>query len=114
MKPDPQVIEYIEQFSPEFLCILFRLRELIYQVVPDATEAIKWRSPTFSYQKKPVCYIAGFTQHVTFAFYDGTMLNDPDGLLLGTGKYMRYIKFKSPDDIDEEQMNIWIMDGFYI
>ncbi|MFC2115760.1 DUF1801 domain-containing protein [Bacteroidota bacterium] len=113
MKPDPQVTEYIEQFSPEFQEILFRLRELIYQVVPDAEEAIKWRAPSFSYHRKPVCYFAGFTHHVTFAFHNGTMLNDPDGLLLGTGKYLKYIKLKSPGEINEEQIKIWILEGFY-
>ncbi|MCK4746050.1 MAG: DUF1801 domain-containing protein [Bacteroidales bacterium] len=113
MKPDPKVIEYIEQYPPEFQAILFRLRELIYLVVPDAAEAIKWSAATFSYQKKSVCYLAGFTNHVTFAFHNGTMLNDPDGILLGTGKFMRYMKFRSPKDIDEEQMKIWILEGFY-
>ena len=113
MNPDPKVTEYIEQFSPEFRKILFRLRELILHVAPDAEEAIKWRAPTFGYYRKPVCYIAGFNHHVTFAFYDGTMLNDPEGLLRGTGKYMRYIKFKSLEEMDEQQIRIWIMEGFY-
>jgi hypothetical protein len=113
MKPDPAVVEYIEQFPPELRAVMFRLRELIYEVVPDASEAIKWRSATFSYGHKPVCYIAGLTRHVTFAFHNGLMLRDPDGLLSGTGKYLRFIRFRSVGDVDEEQVRIWILEGFY-
>lgn len=113
MKPDPEVKEYIEQFPPEFRAILNRLRGLIFEVVPDAEEAIKWRMPTFSYRRKPICYIAGFKNHVTFAFHNGTMIKDPDGLLKGTGKYLRFITFKSTDDLDEERIKIWILEGFY-
>jgi len=89
------------------------LRELVFIVVPDASEAIKWSSPTFSYRNKPVCYIKGLTKHVTFAFHNGTMLNDPDSVLLGTGKYLRFVRFGSLEEIDEEQMKIWILEGFY-
>ncbi|KPL12391.1 MAG: hypothetical protein AMS23_01870 [Bacteroides sp. SM1_62] len=112
MKSDLEVEAYIDQFDPVFRDILIRLRELIYEVVPDASEGIKWRVPTFSLHKT-VCYIAGFKNHVTFAFHDGKMLKDPDGLLLGTGKHMKYLKFKSIADLDEERLRLWILEGFY-
>ncbi len=113
MNQDPRVIEYIEQFSPEYREILFRLRAYIFEVVPDVEEAIKWSSPTFSFRNKPVCYLKGLKNHVTLAFHNGTMLNDSGGLLLGTGKYLRFIRYKSPGEIDEEQVRIWILEGFY-
>ena len=112
MKPDPDVKEYIDQFDPVFRNILLRLREIIYEVVPDATEKIKWHVPTFSMQK-PICYIAGFRHHVTFAFYDGRMLKDPDRLLLGSGKHMKYLTFKSLEELDEDMLRLWILQGFY-
>ena len=112
MRTDPYVKEYINQFDPDFRDILLRLRALIYQVVPDATEDIKWGVPTFSLQKT-ICYIAGFKRHVTFGFYDGKMLKDPDGLLLGTGKHMKYLKFKSINELDEDRLRLWILESFY-
>lgn len=112
MKTNPDVIDYIDQFDPVFRDILFHLRSLIYEVVPDATEDIKWRVPAFSLHKTK-CYIAGFNHHVTFGFYDGKMLKDPDDLLQGTGKHMKYLKFKSIKELDEERLRLWILEGFY-
>ena len=112
MKPDPEVEEYIDQFDPGLREILIRLRELIYEVVPDAAEAIKWRAPTFSLHR-PICYSAGFKHHVTLAFHDGKMLKDPEGQLLGTGKHLKYLKFKSLDDLEEDKIRLWILQGFY-
>ena len=113
MHTDPQVEEYILQYPEKFVTIMMRLRELIHQVVPEATEAIKWSRPHFSMGRRPICYIGGFQSHVTLAFHDGRMLNDPDGILLGTGKKMKYLKFKSMDELDEEKLRIWIVEGFY-
>ena len=113
MENNSGVKTYLDQFSPEFREILHRLRELIYEVVPDAKEAIKWNMPTFSFRNKIICNLAGFKNHVSLTFYNGTMLNDPDGLLQGSGKYMKFIRFRSMDDLDEGRLRAWIMEGFY-
>lgn len=113
MRPDPEVIAYIKQYPSDLKEIMYRVRSLIEEVVPVVEESIKWKMPTFTYLKKHICYMAGFKKHVTLAFFDGTMLNDPDRKLHGSGKLMKHIKFTSPDDIDEEQLKLWILEGFY-
>lgn len=113
MRTDPQVEDYILQFHEDFVAIMMRLRELIHQVVPETKESIKWSRPHFSMGRRPICYIGGFQKHVTIAFHDGRMLTDPDKILLGSGKQMKYLKFKSLDDLDEEKLRIWILEGFY-
>ena len=113
MITDPEVEEYILQFPDEFVEIMIRLRELIHQVVPETSEAIKWSRPHFSMGRRPVCYLGGFQKHVTLAFHDGRMLNDPDKILLGSGKQMKYLKFRSMDELDEEKLRKWIVEGFY-
>ena len=112
MKADPEVEEYIARYPDELVEIMIRLRDLIYKVVPEAAEGIKWSMPHFSLERT-VCYIGGFKSHVTLAFHDGRMLNDPDRILLGTGKKMKYLKFRNMDDIDEEMLKRWILEGFY-
>ena len=113
MNTDPAVIEYMEQFPPELRDVMFLLRDCILQVVPEASEAIKWRAATFSRGNKPVCYVAGFKKHVSLAFHNGLMLRDPDGLLSGSGKFLRFIRYRNLEEIDEEQIKFWIMEAFY-
>jgi hypothetical protein len=104
MKIDPRISDYINSAPSPQREIMYKIRELIYKVVPDAKEAFKWGSPVFS-RIKAICYLAAFRKHVTFAFYDGRMLRDPDGILEGTGKMMKHIKLSNPGDIDEEQLS---------
>jgi hypothetical protein len=113
MKIDPRVLDYINSAPSPQKEIMYKIRELIYKVVPDAEEAFKWGSPAFS-RIKAICYMATFKKHVTFAFYDGRMLKDPDRILEGTGKMMKHIKLRKLEDIDEEQLSKWIIEGFYI
>lgn len=113
MKTDPDITAYIHQLPPGHQKILLRLRDLVYTVVPEAGEAIKWGAPVFTYRNSPVCYIKGLKQHVSFGFFNGTMLNDPGNKLLGTGKYMKFIRIEKPGDLEEEQIRKWILEGFY-
>ena len=39
-------------------------------------------------------YVNVFTRHVNLGFYQGALLPDPAGLLLGTGHYMRHVKLQ--------------------
>jgi hypothetical protein len=79
-------------------------RELVVSVWPDAVEKLL-KDTTIRYGTGPrmsdeVLYIAGFTSHVNLGFVRGAHLPDPHGLLEGTGKGMRHVKLRSPDDLD--------------
>ena len=79
-----------------------RLRELIFAVIPDATEAIKWSRPCYGTKSGGlICYLHATKNHVNLGFENGADLPDPDQLLEGTGKNMRHIKFRLDQDIDE-------------
>jgi len=38
---------------------------------------------------------------VTFGFHSGTSLDDPEGLLEGTGKNIRHVKLRTLDDVEQ-------------
>jgi hypothetical protein len=46
-------------------------------------------------------YMVG-KKHVTFGFPFATVLPDPEGLLEGSGKNMRHVKLRSPEDLDKK------------
>jgi uncharacterized protein YdhG (YjbR/CyaY superfamily) len=57
--------EYIAQLEPEVQVILRRLRELIREAAPKATERISYQIPTF-YQDGNLVHFAAFKRHIGF------------------------------------------------
>ena len=70
-KRDPRVSEYIQERAPFARPILKHLRKLIHEGEPRIEEAIKWGKPSFLYQGKIVCGIAGFKAHCSLWFWKG-------------------------------------------
>jgi uncharacterized protein YdhG (YjbR/CyaY superfamily) len=58
------VDEYIAGFPPDTQRLLRELRAIIKEAVPEATERISYRMPTFDYRGKVLIYFAGFKGHV--------------------------------------------------
>jgi hypothetical protein len=46
------------------------------------------------------CWVAPAKAHVSLGFYYGAELDDPAGLLEGTGKLMRHTEIRAPADLD--------------
>lgn len=80
------------------------LRELVKKLVPDATETVNsWNIPTFEYNG-PLCYYSVASKHITFGFLQGAHLEDPTGLLEGTGKNLRHVKLKRVEDVHNKSL----------
>ena len=75
------------------------LVNLVYEAVPEAKGSIKWSQPVFE-SDGPFCYIKPAKNHVNLGFWWGVKLDDPEGLLQGTGEKMRHIKISGPEDIN--------------
>lgn len=88
--------------------IVDRLRELAAEVVPDAIEEPDPSAELIGYTYRPGTYqhliaaIAPHTGHVNLMLACGAVLIDLDenGLLEGTGKKARHIKFRDTADVD--------------
>jgi hypothetical protein len=53
-------------------------------------------------------YVGAFKAHVNVGFFNGTSLDDPAGLLEGTGKRMRHVKVRWGEPIDEAALKALI------
>ncbi|MFW5748788.1 MAG: DUF1801 domain-containing protein [Chloroflexota bacterium] len=51
-------------------------------------------------------YVTPLKASVNLGFLDGVDLPDPDGLLKGTGKRLRHIKFKNSEQVDQQEAAI--------
>ena len=45
-------------------------------------------------------YVNAFRDHVNVGFFRGAEIADPEGLLEGTGKFMRHVKLRPERDVD--------------
>ena len=72
------------------------LAELVSANAPDADSVIKWAQPVWE-QNGPFCYLKGFKNHLNFGFWRGIDIDDPWGVLEGTGDKMRHVKITGKD-----------------
>ncbi len=80
-------------------------RALIAEVFPGVTEVPWARQRIAGYGVGPkkmsehFAYIAPAGKHVNLGFFYGADLDDPEGLLEGSGKAMRHIKLRSLEEL---------------
>jgi uncharacterized protein YdhG (YjbR/CyaY superfamily) len=64
-KPIETIDEYIAEYPDEVQVILRKLRRLIKAAVPELTEGISYRIPTFYLKGKYLVYFAAFKNHIS-------------------------------------------------
>ena len=78
-----------------------RLREIVLEIHPQATEVVRLgdRAATYGLGPKKMsegyCYVLPYTRWVNLGFFQGADLADPEGLLEGTGAKLRHVKIRS-------------------
>ncbi len=93
--------DWFKSLSADRKPILELLRRLIMGCGKNIVEDFKWRRPVYSVGGVLFCYLHETKNHATLGFHRGTSLDDPKGLLEGTGKDMRHIKIRTMDDVDK-------------
>lgn len=104
---EPRVDEYVGRLSAEQAAIVNRLRDLIRDAAPDAQETFKWAQPVYEHNG-PLCYIRAFTRTVNFGFWRGAELDDPAGILGGSGDRMAHVAIRSAAEIDETRFTAFL------
>ena len=61
-----EIKNYISQFPEEVQEIMHKIRDIILEAVPEATEKICYGMPGFYLYKKPLVYFAGYKNHIGF------------------------------------------------
>ena len=97
--------EFLTRHTPVVRDIASAARAVILSVAPDLTEHFDpghWTVRYGSGQKmgEMSLYLSGHKDSINLGFAQGAHLPDPAGLLRGTGKNMRHIKFKPGDTVD--------------
>ncbi len=89
------VSEYIARFDPSTGRLIRAARALVKGVAPKAEEKAYTGWPIRIQTDRGSVAIAGFADHVNVNFGKGAHLDDPTGLLEGTGKSVRHVKVRT-------------------
>ena len=70
----------------------------------DVRELLHDGHPTACVGDVAFGYVNAFTAHVNVGFFRGAELADPEGLLEGTGRFMRHVKLRPAEEVDERAL----------
>ena len=96
VKRDPAIKAWMHEHPGELGAIAQRWFEVMRGCGDDVRELLHDGHPTACVGDAAFAYVNVFTAHVNVGFFRGAEIADPEGLLEGTGKFMRHVKL-SPE-----------------
>jgi hypothetical protein len=100
VKRDPDIDAWMREQSDALGAIAHRWFEVMRACGDDVRELLHDGHPTACVGDAAFGYVNAFTAHVNVGFFRGAEIPDPDGLLQGTGKFMRHVKLGPDRDVD--------------
>jgi hypothetical protein len=92
MRRDPAIDAWMHAHAGPLGDIARRWFEAMRACGADVRELLHDGHPTACVGDAAFAYVNAFTAHVNVGFFAGAVLPDPDGLLEGTGRFMRHVK----------------------
>ena len=97
---DPAIDAWMHKHS----CLLGAIAQHWFEVMrdcgSDVRELLHDGHPTACVNDAAFAYVNAFKAHVNVGFFRGAEISDPEGLLEGTGRFMRHVKLKPGSDVD--------------
>jgi hypothetical protein len=100
VKRDPAIDHWMKEHSDELGAIACHWFEVMRKCGSDVRELLHDGHPTACVNDAAFAYVNAFKAHVNVGFFRGAEIADPEGLLCGTGKFMRHVKLKPGTDVD--------------
>ena len=91
---------FLAGYGPDVQAISRTLRAMVKSAMPEANEILFASHNHIGYalsesMRDRICYICPMKDYVRLGFMFGTHLDDPNQLLVGTGKRLRHVKVRS-------------------
>ena len=94
-----EFLENLNLIDREKFEILNEMREIVFNVYPNSNEKIMYGGIIFFLNKEMFSGLFVNKGHITMEFSRGFLMDDPNILLEGKGKYRRHLKIKVKEDI---------------
>jgi hypothetical protein len=92
VRRDSAIEQWLNDEPVELRALARRWFEHMRQCGADVVELIHDGCPVACVRDAPFAYVNTFKRHVNVGFFYGATLDDPAGLLEGSGKRMRHVK----------------------
>jgi hypothetical protein len=97
---DPAIDRWLNEQAPELRAIATTWFSQLRACGDDVRELMHDGCPVACVGDAPFGYVNVFSAHVNVGFFLGAELDDPSGLLEGTGRRMRHVKVKPGVELD--------------
>jgi len=90
----------MNEHAGELGTIARRWFEVMRSCGDDVRELLHDHHPTLCVEDAAFAYVNAFRSHVNVGFFRGAELEDPAGLMEGTGRFMRHVKLRPEQEVD--------------
>ncbi len=105
---DPAVDAWLSEQADPLCSIARQWFNAMRERGTDVRELMHDGCPVACVEDAPFGYVNVFKSHVNVGFFFGAELEDPTGLLEGTGKRMRHVKLRPSASIDSAALGALI------
>jgi hypothetical protein len=99
VKRDPAINGWMQKRPGQLGAIAQRWFDAMRACGDNVRELLHDRHPTACVGDAAFAYVNVFKAHVNVGFFRGAEIADPDGLLEGTGKFMRHVKLRPEHEV---------------
>ncbi|HEY6058359.1 MAG TPA: DUF1801 domain-containing protein [Candidatus Limnocylindrales bacterium] len=103
---------FLASYPDPMRAIAETLRAIVRRAVPSAIEGVRpgWRligyDAPVDRRTRYFAYVAPELEHVHLGFEHGIAMDDPDGVLLGSTRRVRWLTFRPGDILDEASLAV--------
>ncbi len=109
VRQNPAIDRWFEQQKPELAAVARTWFDCLRACSGEVRDVMHDGCPTACVGDAAFAYVGVYTGHVNIGFFRGADLDDPAGLLVGTGRRMRHVKLTPGVAIDASALRALIV-----
>jgi hypothetical protein len=113
VRRDPAIDIWLDKQVVELGAIAHKWFARMRECGDDVRELMHDGFPTVCIEDAPFAYVNVFRDHTNVGFFYGAQLQDPKGLLVGTGKLGRHVKVRPGEELDSAALSA-LIDAAYV
>ena len=113
--PNPEYLKFLSPFETRIRELALTTRELVLVEAPNSTELIydayNAVATGYSFTGRPsdaFIHIAVYARWVNLGFNRGSEIDDPQGSLQGSGRWIRHIRIADPGDLEKPTVRAFV------